>query len=205
MGTHTVATLSDPLLASAASIPGPSGSFSSIPPSPSTVTPPGSWSPSPSPSPYPFASGHHQAPSMLPFAGHLRHSRSASLPRFASPIPQTPQAAVAGPSTAPGSLFAGRSSSSHSSPGLLYQPSHSDTTYTIDLGSDRAPRRHLVRVPSIGPVWNEARQARLDSLLVQLTASANFPLSWIENPVWHIVCDEFIPQATVPTRRQLTS
>ncbi|KAI0827853.1 hypothetical protein BC628DRAFT_1317586 [Trametes gibbosa] len=53
--------------------------------------------------------------------------------------------------------------------------------------------------------WTAARQSHYESLVTRLTASANFPLSWVDNPIWIEFCDEFLPSAKVPTRRVLTS
>lgn len=55
-----------------------------------------------------------------------------------------------------------------------------------------------------GIPWSDARQRRFESLVARLTASANFSLSWVENPVFHTICDEFIPGAKPPTRKVLT-
>lgn len=41
--------------------------------------------------------------------------------------------------------------------------------------------------------------------MARLTASANFPPSWIENPEWLAFLDEFLPSAISPTRKALTT
>ncbi|KAI0364093.1 hypothetical protein BV20DRAFT_956971 [Pilatotrama ljubarskyi] len=66
------------------------------------------------------------------------------------------------------------------------------------------------RPPSSAPhsgrePWTAEKQSRFESLVTRLTASANFSLSWVENPVWLTICDEFMPSAKPPTRRVLTS
>lgn len=47
-------------------------------------------------------------------------------------------------------------------------------------------------------------QTRFETLVTHLTASAGFPLNWVENPVWLTMCDEFIPNAKSPSRKTLT-
>ena len=52
--------------------------------------------------------------------------------------------------------------------------------------------------------WSDARQACFEDRLTRLTASAGFPLSWVENPEWLSFCTEFLPQAKSPSRKVLT-
>ena len=52
--------------------------------------------------------------------------------------------------------------------------------------------------------WSDARQMRFEEKILRLTASAGFPLSWVENPEWLNFCTEFIPQAKSPSRKVLT-
>lgn len=52
--------------------------------------------------------------------------------------------------------------------------------------------------------WSDARQMRFEERILRLTASAGFPLSWVENPEWLNFCTEFIPQAKPPSRKVLT-
>ncbi|CDO74545.1 hypothetical protein BN946_scf184632.g2 [Trametes cinnabarina] len=59
--------------------------------------------------------------------------------------------------------------------------------------------------PSPAADWTPAKQSRLESLITRLTSSANFALSWVQNPVWLTICDEFLPSFKPPTRRTLTS
>jgi hypothetical protein len=37
-----------------------------------------------------------------------------------------------------------------------------------------------------------------------MTASAGFPLSWVDNPEWIDFCMEFLPAAKLPSRKTLT-
>lgn len=43
--------------------------------------------------------------------------------------------------------------------------------------------------------WSDEKKKRWERLLIHLTASANFPLMWVQNPVWHTILDEYLPQA----------
>ncbi|KAI0746407.1 hypothetical protein C8Q80DRAFT_1105465 [Daedaleopsis nitida] len=52
--------------------------------------------------------------------------------------------------------------------------------------------------------WTPIRQQQFESLIAQLTASVNFPLTWVENPVWLTFCDKFISAAKTPSRKVLT-
>jgi hypothetical protein len=40
--------------------------------------------------------------------------------------------------------------------------------------------------------------------LARLTASAGLPLRWVENPEWLALCEQFLPNATSPSRKVLT-
>lgn len=55
------------------------------------------------------------------------------------------------------------------------------------------------------PVWTAGHQERYESCIARLTASANFPLAWVENPEWLAFCDKFVAGATSPTRKVLTN
>lgn len=52
--------------------------------------------------------------------------------------------------------------------------------------------------------WSDDKKKRWERLLIHLTASANFPLMWVQNPVWHTILDEFLPQAPRISRKVLT-
>jgi hypothetical protein len=53
--------------------------------------------------------------------------------------------------------------------------------------------------------WNPGNQERFESHIARITAAANFPLAWVENPEVLAFFDKFIPAAKVPTRKVLTS
>ncbi|KAH9023574.1 hypothetical protein EDB83DRAFT_2208122, partial [Lactarius deliciosus] len=52
--------------------------------------------------------------------------------------------------------------------------------------------------------WSDARQARFEERVTRITAAAGFPLSWVENPEWLDFCNDFVPQAKLPSRKVLT-
>jgi hypothetical protein len=52
--------------------------------------------------------------------------------------------------------------------------------------------------------WTDALQARFETLLARITASAGFPLSWVENPEVEGLFQEFLPGAKLPSRGTLT-
>lgn len=53
--------------------------------------------------------------------------------------------------------------------------------------------------------WSADRQNTFNTRLGRLTASAGLPLSWIENPEFLLLCQEFVhPSANVPSRKVLT-
>lgn len=53
--------------------------------------------------------------------------------------------------------------------------------------------------------WSEHRQTRLENGLARLTASANLPLRWIENPELQAIFAEFFPSARLISRKRLTN
>ena len=63
----------------------------------------------------------------------------------------------------------------------------------------------LARSASGSGGWTKARQDLFKNLLAHLTASADLPFSWVDNPVWHIFCNEFIPAAKSPSQKVLTT
>jgi hypothetical protein len=65
-------------------------------------------------------------------------------------------------------------------------------------------RRYSFRPSPALTSWNDGDQTEFESLITQLTASANFPLSWVENPAWIRFCDRFLPGAHLPSRKVLT-
>jgi hypothetical protein len=67
----------------------------------------------------------------------------------------------------------------------------------------RGKKRARASTTAIQP-WSDDRKKRWERLLIHLTASANFPLMWVQNPVWHTILDEFLPQAPRISRKVLT-
>jgi hypothetical protein len=63
------------------------------------------------------------------------------------------------------------------------------------------------RIQGAGQIvpWTQDRRKRWERLLVELTASAGFSLRWVENPVWHTICEEFLPEAPRTSRKVLTN
>ncbi|KAF7974572.1 hypothetical protein HWV62_11944 [Athelia sp. TMB] len=57
----------------------------------------------------------------------------------------------------------------------------------------------------IQPPWTKERQEGFKTAVAQLTVSAGFPLTWVDNPEWIDFCAEYIPGAKSPSRRSLTS
>ena len=86
-----------------------------------------------------------------------------------------------------------------------------------DSISYHSSKRHrlLTRTPSIrnesrinspgAPIWTSGHQAHFASCVARLTASCGFPFHWVNNPEWHILCNEFIPNATPIDRRSLAN
>jgi hypothetical protein len=52
--------------------------------------------------------------------------------------------------------------------------------------------------------WTQDQRKRWERLIVELTASAGFPLMWVENPVWQTMLEEFLPEAPRISRKVLT-
>jgi hypothetical protein len=83
-------------------------------------------------------------------------------------------------------------------PSLSRQPS------VIDFGSDvsRSKRRRTAYEQySPTPLWSDAMQAHFEYRLARLTASANLPMAWVDNPEFSLLCQEFIHQDAIPPRR----
>ncbi|EKM48092.1 uncharacterized protein PHACADRAFT_46940, partial [Phanerochaete carnosa HHB-10118-sp] len=53
--------------------------------------------------------------------------------------------------------------------------------------------------------WLPQRQQRFETLLARLTASANLPHSWVEDPEWKRFLSEFVPSARPFSRKTLTN
>lgn len=52
--------------------------------------------------------------------------------------------------------------------------------------------------------FDDATQERFETRVMRLTASANLPLSWVDNLEWIRLCEEFIPKARPISRKHLT-
>jgi hypothetical protein len=52
--------------------------------------------------------------------------------------------------------------------------------------------------------WSREKQKSFDTHIARMTASAGFPLSWVDNPEWIDFCTEFLPAAKLPSRKTLT-
>ena len=52
--------------------------------------------------------------------------------------------------------------------------------------------------------WSKGEQAHFETSLARLTASAGFPLRWVENPEWLAFCERWMPNAKNPSRKVLT-
>ncbi|KAG1786803.1 hypothetical protein EV424DRAFT_1476795 [Suillus variegatus] len=52
-------------------------------------------------------------------------------------------------------------------------------------------------------VFGHAHEADWEAGLARVTASAELPLQWVENPEWLKLCDRFIPQAKAPSAKVL--
>src|SRR6267154_1393330 len=73
----------------------------------------------------------------------------------------------------------------------------------ISRSSSRIMSRQSIVAPEF--LWSPSHQQRFETRVARLTASANFPIAWVENPEWLALLDEFIPSAISPTRKVLTN
>lgn len=135
--------------------------------------------------------------------------------------------AVAGPSGSTSSYHIPPLSLGHSpatsyqssSPSVHYYPPQSEmgssSAFSSPLGSpyprslQRSQSGRLSRAPSgfISPSlmpWTPSTHKRFETRIARLTASANFPLTWVDNPDWIDFVDDFIPQANPFSRKVLT-
>jgi hypothetical protein len=53
--------------------------------------------------------------------------------------------------------------------------------------------------------WPKEKQTSFENHIARLTASAGFPLSWVDNAEWIDFCTEFLPAAKLPSRKTLTN
>ncbi|KAE9395217.1 hypothetical protein BT96DRAFT_1044832 [Gymnopus androsaceus JB14] len=72
----------------------------------------------------------------------------------------------------------------------------SDSVSSLGASSDLA-------VPLADP--HATQQAQFEERITWLTASAGFALSWVENPEFRALIQEFMPYAKIPTRKVLTN
>ena len=85
------------------------------------------------------------------------------------------------------------------------------THYNIPLIHYPTPALASTEVPpftdptSLGQIWTTERQENFENSLARLTASAGLPLSWVDNPEWVALCQDFLPAAKSPSRKVLTS
>lgn len=82
--------------------------------------------------------------------------------------------------------------------------------WSLSVNSGRASSRlgKLRRTSSTGPpliTWTEAQCKEFKWMVLQLTASADFALSWVENPEFTLLCDIFLPGCPWITRKMLTT
>jgi hypothetical protein len=52
--------------------------------------------------------------------------------------------------------------------------------------------------------WDADRQKKFEEAIGRLTASAGFALSWVTNPEFIKLCEDYIAGAKVPSRKVLT-
>ncbi|KAJ3497528.1 hypothetical protein NLJ89_g10338 [Agrocybe chaxingu] len=53
--------------------------------------------------------------------------------------------------------------------------------------------------------WDEESQKTFETFLARITASGDFPLSWVTNPEFVSFCQKYIPDARLPSRKVLTN
>ncbi|KAF7776812.1 hypothetical protein Agabi119p4_5205 [Agaricus bisporus var. burnettii] len=54
-------------------------------------------------------------------------------------------------------------------------------------------------------LWNPGMQTKFEEQVARLTASANLPLSWVDNPEWLRLVEIFMPGFRSPSRKMLTT
>ena len=126
------------------------------------------------------------------------HSSSPMLfPHFPSQSPMSSNFSSAAPSPALSSI-SGFSGAPRASPAL--SDPHFPNKRLRGLKRTISHQRTSDQLPE----WNSERQQRFDERIARLTASAGFPLSWVENPEWIRLCEEFIPATKSPSCKVLT-
>ena len=58
---------------------------------------------------------------------------------------------------------------------------------------------------SSGQLWTSSNQTEFENHIARITVSANLPLSWVDNLEVVTFMDKYIPAATAPSRKVLTT
>jgi hypothetical protein len=114
----------------------------------------------------------------------------------------------------PGLLYSRDTSPALSSPSLpnSYRETPPSSEHSSVPPSRRLSRSQThTRIPSqtiaswASPTsWNATRQHRFENHITRLTVSGGLPLSWVDNANWIGFCQEFLPFASLPSRKVLT-
>lgn len=85
-------------------------------------------------------------------------------------------------------------------------PSESGSSYSHAPSRSNSVSTRYHRQNVIDPTlnWSPEQQRSFGIRIARLTASAGFPLSWVDNTEWIDFCTEFLPAAKLPSRRVLT-
>lgn len=139
----------------------------------------------------------------------IPHSQLPRMDQRFQPYPQGAYSRSGTPSDLVSSLsFASESiHPSESASQIAYHRSGPSSRPPSQLGRRRGS--HIMLPPNVPgellvPVWSPARVKAFEHRILRLTASAGFPLSWIENPEFHAFQDEFIPGSPHISRKVLT-
>jgi len=86
------------------------------------------------------------------------------------------------------------------------QCNQSPTSTPQSLYAEPATSQALQPVwpPSRG-VWSSELQTKFETCVARLTAATGLPLSWVDNPEWIDFIHHFLPGATSPSRKVLTT
>lgn len=135
-------------------------------------------------------------------------TESASNP--GSPMVLSPLIMETGP-------LAGSSQSRPTSPAITFLPDNSGPVAsgsnllfqqipdpTLRTAAAAAPTQPTTPLTGGSLIWTTDRQAAFENQLARLTASAGLPLSWVDNPEWIGLCEDFLPAAKSPSWKVLT-
>jgi hypothetical protein len=98
----------------------------------------------------------------------------------------------------------------------MFTLSPEDSASAIASGSSISARRTHSHPPSSriggtstprlssGQLWSASSQSEFENHIAWITASANLPLSWVDNLEVVTFMDKYIPAATAPSRKVLT-